>query len=154
MKTFLKGALFLLVFIIGVSGVAIYWTFYRPLPDYNSSNRLSGLNSEVEIHWDTFGVPHIYASNKKDLYRATGYVHAQDRLWQMTLSQLAAEGRFAEFLGKELLSYDQLQRTIGFWRVAKKIEEQLSDSTLAQIQAYADGVNAYVESHPKSLPIQ
>ncbi len=154
MKTFLKGALFLLVLIMGVTAIAVYWTFYRPLPDYDSTNSLPGLNNSVEIHWDTFGVPHIYASDKKDLYRAAGYVHAQDRLWQMTLSQLAAEGRFAEFLGKELLPYDQLQRTIGFWRVAKKIEQQLSDSTLALIQAYADGVNSYVENHPKSLPIQ
>lgn len=154
MKTFLKGALFLLVFIIGVSGIAIYWTFYRPLPDYNGTKELAGLNNDVEIHWDTFGVPHIYASNKEDLYRTAGYVHAQDRLWQMTLTQLAAEGRFAEFLGKELLPYDQLQRTIGFWRVAKRMEEQLSDSTRSLIQAYADGVNSYVKNHPKSLPIQ
>ncbi|MGK7371622.1 MAG: penicillin acylase family protein, partial [Candidatus Halalkalibacterium sp. M3_1C_030] len=154
MKTFLKALLFLLVFALGVTGVAVYWTFYRPLPDYDRTVALSELRNEVEIHWDTFGVPHIYASNKKDLYKAIGYVHAQDRLWQMTLSQLAAEGRFAEFLGKELLPFDQLQRTIGFWRVAKKIEGQLSDSTKKLMQAYADGVNAYVENNAKSLPIQ
>ncbi|MDX1585248.1 MAG: penicillin acylase family protein [Balneolaceae bacterium] len=154
MKTFFKGTLFVLVLVIGLTGIAIYWTFYRPLPDYNSTTSLSGLNREVKIHWDTFGVPHIYATNKLDLYRAAGYVHAQDRLWQMTLSQLAAEGRFSEFFGKELLPYDRLQRTIGFWRVAKEMEQQLSDSTRSLIQAYADGVNAYVENHPKSLPIQ
>lgn len=154
MNTFLKGLLFLAIVLVGISGIAIYWTFYRPLPDYNSSIQLSDLEDKVEIHWDTFGVPHIYASNKKDLYHATGYVHAQDRLWQMTLTQMAAEGRFAEFLGEELLPFDQLQRTIGFWRVAKKIEQQLSDSTRALIQAYADGVNNYVKKHPNSLPIQ
>ena len=154
MKTFLKGMLFLGVFLIGISAIAIYWTFYRPLPDYDSSTSLTALQEEVKIHWDTFGIPHIYATNKKDLYHATGYIHAQDRLWQMTLSQMAAEGRLAEFFGKDLLPYDQLQRTIGFWRVAKKIEQQLSDSTRALIQAYADGVNAYVENHPKSLPIE
>lgn len=143
-----------MVFILGVTGVAVYWTFYRPLPDYDRTVQLSELNDEVEIHWDTFGVPHIYASDKNDLYKAIGYVHAQDRLWQMTLSQLAAEGRFAEFLGKELLPIDQLQRTIGFWRVAKRIEEKLPDSTKAFLESYANGVNAYVENNPKSLPIQ
>lgn len=154
MKTFWKGALFLLLLVFGIMGIAFYWTFYRPLPDYDATVNLSGLEREVEIHWDTFGVPHIYASNKKDLYHAIGYAHAQDRLWQMTLSQMAAEGRLAEFFGKELLPYDKLQRTIGFWRIAQKMEAQLSDSSRTHIQAYADGVNAYIESHAKSLPIE
>lgn len=144
----------MLVLLIGISGIAFYWTFYRPLPDYNASVQLPGLNDEVRIHWDTFGVPHIYASRKTDLYRAVGYVHAQDRLWQMTLTQMAAEGRLAEFLGKELLPFDKLQRTIGFWRVAQKLEAQLTDSTRQWLQAYAGGVNAYVDDNPKSLPIQ
>lgn len=154
MKTFLKVTLFLLMLLVGISIIAFYWTFYRPLPQYNATVQLSQLNEEVKIHWDTFGVPHIYASNKPDLYYSVGYVHAQDRLWQMTLTQMAAEGRLAEFLGKDLLPYDKLQRTIGFWRVAKKMEQQLSGSTRQLLQSYADGVNAYVEDHTKSLPIE
>jgi len=154
MNRFLKGALFILVLLIGLSGIAIYWTFYRPLPDYTATLELQSLQDEVDIHWDTFGIPHIYASSKNDLYHALGYVHAQDRLWQMTLSQMAAEGRLAEFLGKDLLAYDKLQRTIGFWRIAQRLEAELADSTRKHLQAYADGVNAYVEQNPGSLPIE
>lgn len=154
MKKFLRYFLFILILMVGISGIAIYWTFYRPLPDYQTTLEQPSLHQEVNIHWDTYGVPHIYADDKHDLYYSLGYVHAQDRLWQMTLSQMAAEGRFAEHLGKSLLPYDKLQRTLGFWRTAQKIEQTLSDSTRAQIQSYADGVNAYIESHPKSLPIQ
>lgn len=154
MNKFLRIALFLLILIIGIGSLAIYWTFYRPLPDYQSTQNHDTIQQQVDIHWDTYGVPHIYARNKHDLYYALGYVHAQDRLWQMTLSQMAAEGRFAEFLGKELLPYDKLQRTLGFWNIAKQIAPTLSDSTRNLLQAYSAGVNSYVQENPKSLPIQ
>ncbi|WP_138429223.1 penicillin acylase family protein [Fodinibius saliphilus] len=154
MKTLFRALLFIIILITGISGIAVYWTFYRPLPDYQTSIEQPTLREEVNIHWDSHGVPHIYADNKHDLYYSLGYAHAQDRLWQMTVSQMAAEGRFAEFLGKDLLEYDKLQRTIGFWRIAQRIESTLADSTRQLLQAYADGVNNYVKTHPKSLPIQ
>lgn len=154
MKSILKVTLFIVIFLIGLSGLAFYWTFYRPLPDYNSTLRLPELQTKVDIHWDTYGVPHIYAGNEHDLYYAVGYVHAQDRLWQMTLTQMAAEGRLAEFLGKDALPYDQFQRTIGFWRIAKKLEPGLSDKARNILQAYADGVNAYTEANMRALPVE
>lgn len=154
MKKFLRGLLFLIILIIGIAGIAIYWTFYRPLPDYNTTLEQPALHKEVQIHWDSHGVPHIYAEDKHDLYYSLGYVHAQDRLWQMTLSQMAAEGRFAEFLGKPLVSIDKMQRTIGFWRIAKEIEKTISDTTRTYLEAYTEGVNSYVEQNPKSVPIQ
>lgn len=154
MKTLTRWLLFLLILVAGLTGLALYWTLYRPLPDYESTLRFEELREPVELHWDTNGVPHIYARNKHDLYFALGYVHAQDRLWQMTLSQLAAEGRFAEFLGEEMLPYDRLMRTIGFRRVARRTLEGLPDSTLAVLRAYADGVNGYTERNEKSLPVE
>jgi len=154
MQTFLKFILFLTLLLVGISGIAFYWTFYRPLPDYNTTATHKNLNERVEIHWDTFGVPHIYAADAYDLYYTLGYVHAQDRLWQMTLTQIAAEGRFAEFFGKELLPLDQFQRTVGFWKTAKKIEQNLSEEDTKILQAYADGVNHYAEKHKRNLPIQ
>jgi penicillin amidase len=154
MRTFLRYFIFFLILLTGIAALAIYWTFYRPLPDYQTTLEQPQLHQPVNIHWDNYGVPHIYANSHHDLYYSLGYTHAQDRLWQMTLTQMAAEGRFAEFLGKELVPYDKLQRTLGFWRTALKIEETLSDSTLSKLQAYADGVNAYIKENPKSLPIQ
>ncbi len=154
MNKILRITLFLLILIVGIGSLAVYWTFYRPLPDYQSTQTHDTIQHQVDIHWDAHGVPHIYADNKHDLYYALGYVHAQDRLWQMTLSQMAAEGRFAEFLGKDLLPYDKLQRTLGFWDVAKKIAPTLSDSTKKLLQSYSSGVNSYIKTNPKSLPIQ
>lgn len=154
MNKFFRIALFLLIFIVGITGLAIYWTFYRPLPDYDATQTHDTIQQQVDIHWDNHGVPHIYADNMHDLYYSLGYAHAQDRLWQMTLSQMAAEGRFAEFLGKDLIPYDKLQRTLGFWRIAQDIKPTLSDATLKLLEAYSAGVNSYTQMNPKSLPIQ
>lgn len=98
MNTLLRLLIFFFILLVGFAGLAFYWTFYKPLPDYEAILELEGLQSEVTIHWDEFGVPHIFGESDQDLYYSMGYVHAQDRLWQMTISQMAAEGRFAEFL--------------------------------------------------------
>ncbi len=154
MNTFLKLLVFLLILITGFAGLAVYWTFYKPLPDYSATIRLDGIQSPVDIHWDTFGVPHIYASNPEDLFFAVGYVHAQDRLWQMTLSQIAAEGRFAEFFGEDVAEFDIFQRTIGFWEMGKKIEQAAPDSINRILQWYSDGVNAFTDRNHRNLPIE
>lgn len=157
MNRFLKFTLFLLILITGAAGLIIYWTFYKPLPSYEGEVGLKGLRANVEIIWDDYGVPHIYAANEEDLYFAQGYVHAQDRLWQMTLSQIAAEGRFAEFFGADsaLISLDKYQRTLGIWKVAGEITtEALSDKERALLQSYSDGVNRFIEENANRLPVQ
>ncbi len=155
MNTVLKLLLFFLILILGFIGLASYWTFYKPLPDYEDTISLNGLNAPVDIHWDEFGVPHIYASNEEDLYYAFGFVHAQDRLWQMTLSQIAAEGRFAEFFGEELVPLDKYQRTLGFWRMAERLEKEvLNDKEREILNAYSNGVNAFIQKNSNRLPVQ
>jgi len=154
MNTFLKLLVFLLILVTGFAGLAVYWTFYKPLPDYSATIRVDSINKAVDIHWDTFGVPHIYAETGKDLFFAIGYVHAQDRLWQMTLSQIAAEGRFSEFLGENLVDFDNFQRTIGFMELGKKIEASAPDSINKILQWYSEGVNFYAEKNKRNLPIE
>ncbi|MEX2363341.1 MAG: penicillin acylase family protein, partial [Balneolaceae bacterium] len=148
---------FFLILLIGFAGLAFYWTFYKPLPDYNANITLNGLSTEVDIHWDTYGVPHIYADTEEDLYFALGFVHAQDRLWQMTLSQIAAEGRFAEFFGddEDLINLDKYQRTLGFWKIAQKLErEVLNDEDRSVLQSYSNGVNAFIDNNANRLPVE
>ncbi len=155
MNTLLKLVLFFFILFIGFAGLAFYWTFYKPLPNYEAKIDIPGLQQPVDIHWDEFGVPHIYASNEQDLYKAFGYVHAQDRLWQMTLSQIAAEGRFAEFFGEELVPFDEYQRTLGFWRMAEKLEkEAINEEERSILQAYSDGVNTFIEQNGNRLPVE
>ncbi len=154
MRSVIRITLLLIVLFAGFAAIGIYWTVIKPLPDYSATLTVEGLNRPVDVHWDPYGVPYIYADSESDLYFAAGYIHAQERLWQMTLQQLAAEGRFAEFLGEELIELDKYQRTLGFWKTAQRIEEEASPEILRLMQSYADGVNRFVDSNRKNLPIE
>lgn len=145
---------FVIILIVGIAGIAIYHTFYDQLPDYTATIKVNGISEGVDIHWDPYGVPYIHSHSEEDLYFSIGYLHAQDRLWQLTLSQLMAEGRFAEYLGSEFLELDKHQRTIGIWKTAEKIEAESPDSLIVALQRYSDGVNAYIEDNHDRLPIE
>ncbi|MEO1022832.1 MAG: penicillin acylase family protein [Bacteroidota bacterium] len=157
MKTIGRLLIFFIILIMGVAGLAFYWTFYKPLPDYEITLSLDGLQEPVTIQWDDFGIPHIYAANEPDVYYALGYVHAQDRLWQMTVSQILAEGRFAEFFGneEELIQLDKYQRTLGFWRTAKQLEKEvLNEQERTLLTAYSNGINTYIDENRNKLPVE
>lgn len=154
MKLLFKLSLFFFILIVGVAAIAIYHTFYNQLPDKSATIDVPGITNEVSIHWDPYGVPYIFADSEEDLFFSVGYIHAQDRLWQLTLSQLMAEGRFSEYLGSDFIELDKHQRTIGIWRTAKKIEAESPDSLLTILQHYADGINAYISDNKKRLPIE
>jgi len=153
-KSLLRGALLLVLVVIGIVSVAVYWTLYRPVLPYDTTVNLQGLESEVAIYWDEYGVPSLHTDSMSDMYRALGWLHARDRLWQMTVAQLFTEGRFAEFLGEDALELDRFSRTVGFWRIAGELEARQSPQTMAYLQAYSDGVNQFVRDHEKSLPVE
>lgn len=148
--------LLLLIFLVltGFAVIGIYWTFFKPLPDYSETIETRQLANPVDIHWDSYGVPYIYADNERDLYFSAGYIHAQERLWQMTLSQISAQGRFAEFFGEDLVELDKYQRTLGFWETAERIESESDPLLIDLLQSYADGVNEYVRKNRRNLPLQ
>lgn len=154
MRFILKLLIFFGILLIGITILSVYWTFYSPLPEYNSNLELNGLHEQVDVHWDPYAVPYIYAKNEDDLYFTIGYIHAQERLWQMTLSQIAAEGRFAEFLGEDLIEFDIYQRTLGFWETAQRIEAEAPDSLIHMLEQYSAGVNEFVRRNENSLPVE
>lgn len=154
MKPLLRYTLPLLIFVLGLVILAWYVTVAHPRPDVEGDVRLAGVQETIRIHWDAYGVPHIEASGEEDLYFAVGYVHARDRLWQLTLNQLILEGRFAEFFGEEALPLDRFSRTMGFYRTAKAIELETSPEQMRNLQAYSRGVNAFVAAAGNKLPIE
>lgn len=115
---------------------------------------LAGLQSAVTVHRDENGVPHIYADNAYDLFFAQGYVQAQDRLFQMDFQRRVGLGRLSEVLGEATLETDQFLRTLGTNRAAAEDIKLLDAETLAHLQAYADGVNAFIAANPNKLPIE
>jgi len=127
---------------------------YRPLPTIDGEYRLLGLQQRAEVLRDTYGVPHIYAQSAYDLFFLQGYVTAQDRLFQMDLYRRAGAGRLAEVLGEPALDSDKQFRTFGLARVAAQELALLRDDTRANLLAYADGVNKFLEQHLDSLPLE
>ena len=115
---------------------------------------VAGLQSTVTVQRDENGVPHIYADNAHDLFFAQGYVQAQDRLFQMDFQRRVGTGTLSEVLGEATLETDQFLRTLGTGRAAAEDLKVLDAETLAHLQAYADGVNAFIAANPDKLPIE
>ena len=121
-------------------------------PDYERTLALPGLEHDARIVWDSLGIPHIFAASEHDLLFAQGWVHAQDRLWQLELFRRVAEGRLAEALGEDMVESDRFLRTIGVWRAAAAGEAALAPDVRARLQAYVDGVNAFLTTRRGALP--
>jgi penicillin G amidase len=147
---------FLAVFIIIViAGLIIgYYLVTRSFPEVSGTVSVQGLSQEVKVHRDTYGVPHISAQSEYDAFFAVGYIHAQDRLWQMDVTRRAGTGRLSEALGAPALKTDKMFRTLGLWRHAQKLSQFIDDETRKALQAYADGVNQYIFTHAGKYPIE
>ncbi len=126
----------------------------KSFPVTRGSIQITALHAPVQVYRDEYGVPHIQAGDTHDLMMATGYVHAQDRLWQMDLMRRAGEGRLAEVLGKPALDLDLLFRTIDLRDVAARIEEAMHPESRQILEDYAAGVNAYIADHQGKYPIE
>lgn len=143
LRRFLRILLILavLVFICGWLYSKTYHT------DYSGALELKNISEEVTVYFDDIGVPHINAQNQKDAYVALGYVHAQDRLWQMELIRRIAAGRLSEIFGKDLLRVDRFFMGLGIEEAANKTIANLDRTNEAYIltQSYLDGINQFIE---------
>ena len=136
---------------LGVAAVAgllvsfAYFFLSRSLPDYSKTVEFSHITEEIEIVRDTANVPHIFGKNDQDTLFALGYVHAQDRLWQMTMLRRTAQGRLSELFGTETLTVDMVVRRLGIYSASRASLSALRSDTMAKLEAYAKGVNARLE---------
>lgn len=138
----------------GLAGGAYYFLMRRPLPKKKGQLRMPELHEAVEIITDRFGVPHIYAQNEDDLYLSQGYIHAQERLWQMEMNRRLCSGRLAELFGAIALDADRFARRLGIHRAAAREVSRLPAHSRRVLEAYARGVSAYIEGHRGNLPIE
>ncbi len=128
------------------------YVFYRAMPAYSGSAVLPGLSGETRVWRDAYGAPHIFAPNLDDAARALGYLHASERLYEMEVNRRAGQGRLAEIGGADLVSIDRFIRTLGLYQLAQSSLATLSPWAQARLQAYSDGVNAFLDSHRNALP--
>jgi penicillin amidase len=153
----LKVVIVLLAFLFILFVAADIWFFRAAkasLPAVDGTLKASGLTAPVIVTRDSFGVPDIAAENLHDLFFAQGFVTAQDRLWQMDMTRRYASGDLSEILGPEYIKVDTEQRILGLRQVAEKMAAQMTPDGRARFQAYADGVNAYIAQHQKTLPME
>jgi penicillin G amidase len=129
-------------------------TIRRHWPKVDGTVQVDGLRSQVTVMRDGWGIPHIYADNTYDLFFAQGYVQSQDRFWQMEFSRRTGSGRLSEVLGEAALESDKFIRTVGWHRAAARDLEIADDYSLANLQAFADGVNAYIANHRNRLGLE
>ncbi|MBC8756461.1 penicillin acylase family protein [Kordia sp. YSTF-M3] len=134
------GILLLVIFIAG------FWFYTTLLPTYDGTLDIENLQEEVTIHYDTYGIPHIYANNEPDAFTALGYVHAQDRLWQMELIRRIAPGRLSELFGEKLLDTDRFFAASGIDEASEQtlLELDKNSQSYKLAQAYINGINQFV----------
>lgn len=133
----------LIVLAVLVGGLAYYF-LSRSLPDYNAHYTVAGITGPVEIVRNNADVPHIFGKTDPDVYFGLGFVHAQDRLWQMTMLRRTAQGRLSELFGARTKKIDELMRRLDLYGLAAQSVAAQDDATRADLEAYAKGVNAWI----------
>ena len=138
--------------VAGIIPTVGYFILLESLPKINGSTKVLGLKHPVKIIRDSEGVPHIIAQTSDDAYFGLGYVHAQDRLWQMEISRRIGAGRLSEILGEDALIYDKFLRTLGTYSFAKRTYSNLDKHSQSALIAYSAGVNSFLATNNGLLP--
>ncbi len=152
MRIRIRAVLLSLAALLIVVAIALGLWLRGSLPDFRGSLRVPGIEAPVNIIRDANAVPHIFAARELDAYYALGFVHAGDRLWQMDLMRRLAAGRLSEIFGEPALSTDKLMRTLGLHALAGQAAEQVTPAVRNALDAYAAGVNAWLDHGEQSLP--
>jgi len=153
LKYFIMVVLIFLIISLTAISVYLYYIMNKSLPQHLGVKSVTGIESAVEINFDQMGIPQIWAQSEREACFALGWLHAQDRLFQIDLIRRVAQGRLSEMLGKRTLAFDQLQRKIGHNRMAGRDISQLDKRNKNLLQAYVDGINSGARDL-KSLPFE
>ncbi len=153
-KSKFAGLAFLALVILAVGAGAMYHLLVRSLPATTTELNANGIAGDVEIFRDGAGVPHIMAGSEDDMYFAAGFVHAQDRLWQMDLFRRLGRGRLSEILGSKALTADRLMRTLSIGRTADTLLVKVSAETRRILAAYTRGVNHCISNGRGKYPLE
>ncbi len=144
----LKKILIALLFVVILLPIGGYLYLSNQKPSYNGNQQLPGLENTVEVYFDEFAVPHIYAENDIDAMKALGYIHASERLWQMELVSRIAAGRLSEMFGEKLIDVDKFYLSLGIDKNSREIVNKIDKTTpyYQQTMAYLSGVNEFVKN--------
>jgi penicillin amidase len=143
-----------LVVVLALIGLDFVRSFSRSVPSYDGTIAANTLTAPVQILRDKYAVPHVLAASFPDAAYGLGYVHAQDRLWQMEMARRFIQGRLSELFGSRAVPSDTLMRSMGLYAAAEEALKHLQPESRRVQQSYADGVNAYIAAHRGPWPIE
>ncbi len=148
-------AIVVVVFLILSSlGIIGYYMLTGTLPQYDGVVSVDKIKDKVEIYRDSLGIPYINAKSEEDAAFALGYIHAQERLFQMDLFRRAIQGRLSEVMGEKTIEFDKMFRTFGFYRNRFYYYNSIDENTKKNLIAYANGVNAFIKNDDKNFQIE
>ena len=148
-----RGTAVFLIFLLVTVGIG-WWWLQRSVPSLDGRIPLPGLLGPVEVRFDRFAVPHVFAGSERDAWRAVGYLQGRDRLWQMELYRRAASGRLSELLGEATVAIDQRFLTLGLRLAAEREWERTPTDVRTAFESYAAGVNAAMSVARGRLPLE
>jgi len=152
-KALVIGVSVLLALVLIITSL-FYALVQKSFTPVDGTVQIKGLEAEVKIYRDPWGVPHIYADTENDLFFAQGYVQAQDRLWQMELHRRMGSGTLSEVIGEATLEYDRFFRAVGLRRCAAASYQSLNPAMQGVLQSYCRGVNAFISANKDNLPLE
>ena len=153
-KKIIMGVLIGIIVVVIAAYGFIYYLAHKGIPDYDGQIRLKGLTEEVIVYRDQYAIPHIYAKNEPDLYRAVGYCMAQDRLFQMDLIRRLTSGRLSEIVGEKAVDVDLRMRSLRITEKSLRLYQTVDKKLKEMADAFCDGVNQYLEKNDSHLPIE
>lgn len=144
----------LTIIFLFAGGWLSYRILKRPLPDYSGEVESKNIGNTIEVYRDSLAVPYIFANTDEDAAYALGYLHAQERLFQMDIQRRAGQGRLAEVLGRKALPFDEMFLTMGIERIAQEIWNQEKPETKRILSAYSNGINDFIDKNANRLSIE
>lgn len=152
----IKKILFILFLLLVILGIGLCTYIFHLKPKYEGEVKLKNIQKETTVYFDDFGVPHIYANSQKEAMTVLGYVHAQDRLWQMELMRRIASGRLSEIFGSVMLKNDKFFSGLGIEEASEKAIAQLDKNSQSYqlTMAYLDGINQYMDEGVTPIEFQ
>lgn len=144
LKIFLSIGATLFVVLFAFS-ILSYSVLMSKIPEYEGKYNVSGISENVRIYRDSLAIPYVFAESEFDAAFALGYIHAQERLFQMDFARRAGEGRLSEILGSKAIPFDKMFRTLGLYKLVSEFYEKLNPITKRYLESYSKGVNAYIE---------
>lgn len=148
------GLVFSLVVLVSSFLFFVVFIATKSHPEVSGELDTKGIRDSVAIYRNAYGIPHIVGQSDADAFFGMGYAHAQDRLWQMDIARRAGSGRLSEIFGRRTLDLDMFLRSFGIHRTASRLYKHISSDSRMALEAYARGVNAYMEHNASALPFE